>query len=322
MPVAALRERTARRRVSSADAIPRDREFVESARRLAAMEIAYIGHPAFSTRGSEQWLEAQRPADSDRPTASTPSVVGIAFVSGLVAAALLSPAEEGYLFLKMNYLRYRAERTRRKIEPRQPSRAVVTEVQELLAESIRLRNIIAEANVRLAVAAAKKLSRSVDQMSDLISEAMPPLLRAVELFDVHRGYRFSTYATWAVRNQMIRVLRRQRGLRESLRSDLDGTWDDVLDQRTTAVTDETAVAPTELIANLMQTLSERERQIVNRRFGLHGQPGGQSLAEIAGQVGLSKERVRQLVLGAVEKMRVAARNGVVALPEGWDRDLV
>ncbi|MDZ4684729.1 MAG: sigma-70 family RNA polymerase sigma factor [Planctomycetaceae bacterium] len=322
MPISALRERTARRRVSRADAAPWDREFVETARRLAAMEIAYIGHPAFSTRGSEQWLEAQHPAGSDRPTAPTPSAVGVAFVSGLVAAALLSPTEERYLFLKMNYLRYHAERTRRKIDPRQPSRAVVAEVQNLLAESVSLRNTIAEANVRLVVAAAKKLSRSVDQMSDLIGEAMPPLLRAVELFDVHRGHRFSTYATWAVRNQMVRVLSRQRGWRESLRSDLDGTWDEVLERRTIPADHETAIVPTELIADLMQALSERERQIVDRRFGLHGQPGGQSLAEIAGQVGLSKERVRQLALGAVEKMRAAARDGVVALPEEWGCDLV
>jgi RNA polymerase sigma factor (sigma-70 family) len=277
------------------------------------MEIAYVGHPAFSTSGSDQWLEAQRPTDRASPQRS-PATVGIAFVPSLVAAPLLRPDEERYLFLQMNHLRYQAERMRRRIDPRRPSRSVVAAVQRLLAEAVRLRNRIAEANVRLIVAAAKPLSRSVDQMSDLIGEGMLPLLRAVELFDVHRGHRFSTYATWAVRNQMIRVLKREQNRRETLRSDLD----EFVERRAAPE----PAAPTAFLFEWMRTLSDRERQIIDRRFGLHGQPTGQSLADVAGQVGLSKERVRQLVSGAIDKLRFTAHDGAARWPETWDRESV
>ena len=53
-------------------------------------------------------------------------------------------------------------------------------------------------------------------------------------------------------------------------------------------------------------LTERERLIVAARFGLNGQPTGRSLAEIASELQLSKERVRQIALQALAKLRVAA----------------
>lgn len=276
------------------------RTFLETARRLAAMEIAYVGHPKFSAPDAGQWLEIQRPPDREPPQRS-PAAAGIAFVPGLVSAPLLRPDEERYLFLTMNYRRFQAERRRRQIDPHRPSRTVVADVQRLLADAVRLRNRIAEANVRLIVAAAKRLSSTVDQMSDLIGEGMLPLLRAVELFDVHRGHRFSTYATWAVRNQMIRVLRRERQHRETLRCDFD---EDVVE---CCLTDDPA-QPMGIVPRLLRTLSDRERQVIEHRFGLHGQPAGQSLADIARQIGLSKERVRQLVLAALDKLRLAVHD--------------
>jgi RNA polymerase sigma factor (sigma-70 family) len=269
--------------------------FVDTARRLAASEIAYIGHPAFSQPKAEQWLAAQRPPERQTPARLSPSA-GVAFIPGLVAAPLLSPAEERYQFLSMNFLRYQAERLRRKIDPRRPARGVVTEVQRLLAEAVGMRNRIAEANVRLIVATARSLSSSVDQMSDLIGEGMLPLLRAVELFDVDRGHKFSTYATWAVRNQMLRFLRRERRHTELRRGDFDNT---IAECRT----DDEPPASTASLTKLLLMLSDRERRIIHHRYGLHGQPAGQSLADIGRQVGLSKERVRQLAATALDKMR-------------------
>ena len=54
---------------------------------------------------------------------------------------------------------------------------------------------------------------------------------------------------------------------------------------------------------LLSQLSERERTIVAARFGLDGQPSGQSLHEIALQIGISKERVRQIVIASLEKLQ-------------------
>lgn len=127
---------------------------------------------------------------------------GMAFVAGLVRAPLLTPEEEAYLFLLMNFRKSQAERWRRKIRLSNPDPALLDRIVAAMHESVEIRNRIAEANLRLIVAIAKKLSHSLDQLSELTSEGLLPILRAVELFDVGRGNRFSTYATWAVRNQV------------------------------------------------------------------------------------------------------------------------
>jgi len=64
-----------------------------------------------------------------------------------------------------------------------------------------------------------------------------------------------------------------------------------------------AVNSPEAVNRLLASLSERDRHVVAARFGLEGHPNGQTLAEIAEQMGLSKERVRQIVLNSIAKLR-------------------
>ena len=278
----------------------------ERARRLASTEIAFIDHPEFRKRHAESWLAGLCPPLRTHDPIVKTTASGMAFVAGLVQAPLLTPAEEAYLFLLMNFRKSQAERWRRKIRLSNPDPALLDRIEAAMHEAVEVRNRIAESNLRLIVATAKKLSHSLDQLSELTSEGLLPILRAVELFDVGRGNRFSTYATWAVRNQMLRSLRRQRPLQESAVSNEDPAWSEIADQRTAAGEDERRQLQRQsLLERLLCHLSEREQQIVAARFGLHGEPSGQSLAEIAVRMGLSKERVRQIVLGALEKLRDA-----------------
>ncbi len=276
----------------------------ERALRLASTEIAYIDHPEFRKRHAESWLDALRPPARVHDSVRRETASGLAFVAGLVRAPLLTPAEETYLFHLMNFRKSQAERWRRKIRPNSPDPALLNRIEAAMQEAVEIRNRIAEANLRLIVATAKKLSHSLDQLSELISEGLVPILRAVELFDVGRGNRFSTYATWAVRNQMLRSLRRKQPLQELAISDEEMRWSEIADQRTAAGADERQQVERQLLLErLLCQLSDREQHIVAARFGLQGEPSGQSLAEIAVRMGLSKERVRQIVLGALEKLR-------------------
>ena len=266
-------------------------------------EIKFVESPEFLEPDSALRIAALRPASHDRPVPSV-SAPGMAFVSGLVDAPLLTPDDETYLFTWMNFLKYRAEQFRQQLSLNCPDESLVDRIEADLREAVVVRNQIVRSNLRLVVALARKLSISIDQMSELIGEATVPLIRAVELFDVGLGNRFSTYATWAVRNHMLRCLKRRQASQELIIAH-DQLWLDWLpDERTNPDHDVRRTAlRAESVRQLLSSLSDRERTVISARFGLEGQPRGQSLQDIAERIGLSKERVRQIALHAIEKLQ-------------------
>jgi RNA polymerase sigma factor (sigma-70 family) len=150
-------------------------------------------------------------------------------------------------------------------------------------------------------------------MSELIGEATVPLIRAVELFNIGLGNRFSTYATWAVRNHMLRCLKRRQSASERI-SALDHPWLDRMPDQRSDPDDEVrkAAQRVDSVQRLLSTLNERERLVITARFGLEGQPRGQSLHDIADRIGLSKERVRQIALAAIGKLQGIAKSADIA----------
>ena len=151
-----------------------------------------------SRRNAAEWILAQRPDSLDAASdcESSSSNHGVAFVASLVRERLLTPAEEVYLFLRMNYLKHRAEVLRRRIKLDEPDAELVRTIQAALHEAADCRDRLVTANLRLVVSVATKLSYNVDLLGELVSEGLIPLIRAAELYDVSRGHRFSTYATW------------------------------------------------------------------------------------------------------------------------------
>jgi RNA polymerase primary sigma factor len=266
--------------------------------------IEFVPHAEFECAEFPDALQRLRPASLDELPPYQRSAPGRAFVSGLVQTPLLSRDEEVYWFTWMNFLKFRAECNRRLLDLARPDMTLVARIDTDLGDALRARNHIIQGNLRLIVALAKKLAVSLEQMSDLISEGMTPLIRSVELFDISLGNRFSTYATWAVRNQMLRWLKRVRLSPECSLGEDAPSLENLPDLRHRTEIAE-SIPQLQLIAveRLLSSLSERDRSVIAARFGLDGQPCGQSLAEIAGQLRLSKERVRQIVLISLSKLR-------------------
>ena len=142
-------------------------------------EITFVDHPAFSVSDAAARLQKQRPASLDEPAKPAGSEPGLAFVSGMVDAPLLTPDEEVYLFTWMNFLKYRADQLRQRLDLNCPDGSLVDRIEADLHEAVAVRNRIVASNMRLVVALAGKLADGVDEMSELISEATVPLFRAV-----------------------------------------------------------------------------------------------------------------------------------------------
>ncbi len=90
-----------------------------------------------------------------------------------------------------------------------PDRATREELEWLMADGERATQQFIQANLRLVVSIARKYGRSAMPMLDLVQEGNTGLIRAVEKFDYAKGYKFSTYATWWVRQAITRGIAQQ-----------------------------------------------------------------------------------------------------------------
>ena len=129
----------------------------------------------------------------------------------------LTADEEVDPFRRMNFLKHRAERLRQLVVDDYCPPDTVDAIQRLLEESTRLRNYLVQVFSKLAVSVARPYANLEFRLDELMSESHVTLLRCVEIFDADRGYRFSTYATNAIRHNLNRYVSRQRRLRQNTR---------------------------------------------------------------------------------------------------------
>jgi RNA polymerase primary sigma factor len=237
---------------------------------------------------------------------------------------------------------------------------ILREIDRAADAVARTKREMAEANLRLVVSVAKRYRWSSLPLSDLIQEGNLGLLHAVDKFQYRRGFKFSTYATWWIRQAITRAIAdRGRTIRipvhmmETLnlvarsRTALtnalgrEPTTEEiarhariparkvklVLDAAPQPVSlempvgedatlaefleDRSATSPLDTLAEedranslgrALQRLTPRERQILQLRFGL-GEGDAQTLDEIGQRFGLTRERIRQLEMKALAKLR-------------------
>ena len=240
------------------------------------------------------------------------------------------------------------------------------ELLRLVSEGERAKDLFIRANLRLVVSIARRYVRSGMPMLDLIQEGNTGLVRAVEKFDYVRGYKFSTYATWWIRQAISRAIAQQertvrlpvhlvedvnrmrnaqRQLTRELGSDPEPEqiaaalgvplervhelirWsqdtvsldtpvgDDGDTNLGDLVADSDAPSPEEIvlgalerqrIEGLLGHLDDRSAGIMRARYGL--EDGREhSLTEVASRFSLSRERIRQLEIQALGRLRELAR---------------
>jgi len=243
---------------------------------------------------------------------------------------------------------------------------VARRIQEAGADCEIAKACLIKANLRLVVSIAKQYIYRGLPLSDLIQEGNIGLMKAVEKFDYTKGFKFSTYASWWIRQAIIRAIESQiRTIRvpiykleivnrvhqtqkllaqrngrlptvAEIAKRLDLTSDEVQellqlvkdptsldnpvsDDSETTIKDFIAnpdspcpdyrIEITDLreeIANALSTLTPREEKVIRMRFGI-GEPTYYSLEEIGTRFSLTRERIRQIEIKALRKLRHAKR---------------
>lgn len=229
------------------------------------------------------------------------------YLASLYAIPLLTREQEHHQFRKMHVLLWQAKQLQDRLRKGRATPALVQQLEDRLRAANDVRNAIVQANLRLVVSVAKTVVDPCNTLDDLISDGNVPLIRAVEIFDYTRGLRFSTYATWAVRNCLFRTSPRNRRLARRFACGAAEFLAEVADLRPDAHADEAETARRERsVRQLLDGLPPRDRAIVEARFGLGADERANKFREIASRLQISNERVRQLLARALQRLRRTA----------------
>jgi RNA polymerase sigma factor (sigma-70 family) len=206
----------------------------------------------------------------------------------------------------MNWLKFRAATTRARLDRRRATRRQLEQIEGWLTEAETVKAILITSNLRLVVSIAKKFIDPSWTFDELVSEGNVALMRAVEKFNFALGNRFSTYATYAVQRHFFRLSHRGRQFRKRFVTD-----DEALRDRAEAelnaeyCSTEQIDVLKKLFSQFLGDLEPRERKIVVARFGFDGKPP-RTFRELGSQMGVCKERIRQIQSRAMEKLRSMA----------------
>ncbi len=185
------------------------------------------------------------------------------------------------------------------------------------AEEARERLI--NSNLRLVVSIAKKFYSEGMTIEDIVQEGNIGLMKAVSRFDVTKGCRFSTYATWWIRESIIRAIQKQGhiirvpigesvpyevvSLDKPIGEEGDTCLSDyIADENSTAFEEEIFQSElAQMEQEILNELPDKEAEVLKYRLGFHGRI--YSLQELGDTYGLSRERIRQIEEHALKTIR-------------------
>lgn len=229
------------------------------------------------------------------------------YLQALRQTVLLNREQEMLLFRRYNFLKFLADRQRDQLRGDTLKSSLIGQVERWLDEAQTIQAMIMHCNLRLVISIARKHTRAEASLSELISEGNIALMHAVEQFDYTLGYRFSTYASWIIAKDYA-------GKFPQARSMPDVTAPDALEEveRDLRTAEPPGVVVVEqahrsLADVIKNNLDSREQYVILNHFGLVGNSpirrNRKTLNQIGKELDLSKERIRQIELVALQKLR-------------------
>ncbi len=286
------------------------------ARSILREPLDYMPNDEFDQDGADKRILGPTPVSSEKARRTRVPDGLPNYLARLYDVPLLTREQEYHLFRRFNFLKHRAVQLREGLDPITAKASAMDRVEKLIDAARSAKNQIVKANLRLVVSIAKRHVSGADDFFGLVSDGNMSLIRAVEKFDYSRGNKFSTYASWAIMKNFARTIPEEFKHRDRFRTSQEELFGAREDERSDEYEQESAQSMRQRqIAHILTHLDEREREIIISRFGLDYNQEPRTLKEVGAELNVTKERVRQIEARALNKLRAAAHEEKIELPD-------
>lgn len=239
------------------------------------------------------------------------------------APQLMKPAEERVMFLRFNYAKLRLEKLQRRIKREGLTRKSGEEFLEWHRRFEHFREYLVRTNLALVLAMAKRTRLGDVDFAEIVSEGNMALIRAVDKFNVDKGFKFSTYACRAILKAFSRTALKssRHKTRFPVEFEPDMERSDWTDRRRDMVEEDCIDELKAIVNRNLADLSQVEETVIRRRFNweqVQTQP--LTLEEVGRIIGVTKERVRQIQNKALAKIRAVMEDGVLRIHPRTETD--
>jgi RNA polymerase sigma factor (sigma-70 family) len=284
--------------------------------RLLEENYDFMDSPALHTRNAERELfeQDENHGVPELPRTSWYQPTRDDEIGMQGAPQLMKGTEERTMFLRFNYSKLRLGKIKAKIEKDGLNRQLAEEFVEWHRKFEHFREFLVRTNLALVLAMAKRSRLGDTDFAEIVSEGNMALLRAVDKFNVERGFKFSTYACRAILKGFSRTAQKHSRHRTRFPVEFEPEMEksDWSDRKRDAVEEDCVDELKQIVDRNLADLSSIEQTVIRRRFNWEQQDeSAMTLEEVGRIIGVTKERVRQIQNKALAKIKTVMEDGVL-----------